>query len=290
MPVVPMRDILDPAFAERYGVAAINVVDDLSLEAVLAAATDLRGAAHRPDVAEDREVARRPRQFHGHLAGADRRRSPLPVTLHLDHCPDRAVDLRSACAKGWNSVLFDGSRARRRREHPPDDRGRRGGRRPRRAGRGQDQERPRRRGRHRLRRGGRHPSRRGVQRVHRRDRRVRLRARDRDGPRPLQGRAEADAGAGHRARRRHPIPMVLHGGTGLTDPVHRPHRARLRQGQHLDRAEDRVRRRAPRVPQANPKHDPPAARPRADGGEGDGRAHIRMFGPRAAPPTTSTAA
>ena len=41
MPVVPMREILDPAFADRYGVAAINVVDDLSLEAVLAAATDL---------------------------------------------------------------------------------------------------------------------------------------------------------------------------------------------------------------------------------------------------------
>ena len=31
MPVVPMREILDRAFAERYGVAAINVVDDLSL-------------------------------------------------------------------------------------------------------------------------------------------------------------------------------------------------------------------------------------------------------------------
>ena len=59
MPVVPMREILDPAFAERYGVAAINVVDDLTLEAVLAAATDLRGAAHRPDVAEDGEVDRR---------------------------------------------------------------------------------------------------------------------------------------------------------------------------------------------------------------------------------------
>src|SRR5580704_18422196 len=41
MPVVPIRRILDPAFAERYGVAAINVVDDLSLEAVLAAATEL---------------------------------------------------------------------------------------------------------------------------------------------------------------------------------------------------------------------------------------------------------
>ena len=38
---VPIREILDRAFDERYGVAAINIVDDLSLEAVLAAATEL---------------------------------------------------------------------------------------------------------------------------------------------------------------------------------------------------------------------------------------------------------
>ena len=41
MPVVPMRQILDRAFAERYGVAAINIVNDLTLEAVLAAAAEL---------------------------------------------------------------------------------------------------------------------------------------------------------------------------------------------------------------------------------------------------------
>ena len=40
MPVVPMKEMLDRAFAERYGVAAINVVNDLSIEAVLAAATE----------------------------------------------------------------------------------------------------------------------------------------------------------------------------------------------------------------------------------------------------------
>ena len=33
----------------------------------------------------------------------------VPVALHLDHCPEREVI--SAClAKGWNSVLFDGSK------------------------------------------------------------------------------------------------------------------------------------------------------------------------------------
>jgi fructose-bisphosphate aldolase class II len=35
-------------------------------------------------------------------------KADVPVALHLDHCPDRKV--LSACLKrGWNSVLFDGS-------------------------------------------------------------------------------------------------------------------------------------------------------------------------------------
>jgi len=42
VPVVPTQEILRRAFAERYGVAAINVVNDLTMEAVLAAAEELR--------------------------------------------------------------------------------------------------------------------------------------------------------------------------------------------------------------------------------------------------------
>ena len=42
MPVVPTGEILSAAYRERYGVAAINVVNDLTLEAVLAAATEQR--------------------------------------------------------------------------------------------------------------------------------------------------------------------------------------------------------------------------------------------------------
>ena len=42
MPVVPTREILARAFAERYGVAAINVINDLTMEAVLAAAEELK--------------------------------------------------------------------------------------------------------------------------------------------------------------------------------------------------------------------------------------------------------
>ena len=41
MPVVPLKDVLDRAFKERYGVAAFNIVNDLTLEAVLAAAVEL---------------------------------------------------------------------------------------------------------------------------------------------------------------------------------------------------------------------------------------------------------
>lgn len=41
MPVVSFKQILDPAFEQRYGVAAFNVFNDLSLEAVLAAAAEL---------------------------------------------------------------------------------------------------------------------------------------------------------------------------------------------------------------------------------------------------------
>ena len=107
MPVVPMREILDRAFPRRYGVAAINVVDDLSLEAVLAAATDLASAADHPDVAEDRPSI----GSEAHLrrcSGTPAADVPVPVTLHLDHCPDR--EWISTCLRtGWNSVLFDGS-------------------------------------------------------------------------------------------------------------------------------------------------------------------------------------
>ena len=45
--------------------------------------------------------------------------------------------------------------------------------------------------------------------------------------------------------------------------VRRPHRARLREGQHLDGAEDRVRRRPPRVPRRQPRQARPAGAPRA---------------------------
>jgi ketose-bisphosphate aldolase len=106
MPVVKMREILDHAFAERYGVAAINVVDDLSLEAVLAAATELE-APLIVQTSLKTVKAFGARELHAiWRARADL--VPVPVTLHLDHCPEREW-ITTCLEAGWNSVLFDGS-------------------------------------------------------------------------------------------------------------------------------------------------------------------------------------
>ena len=106
MPVVPIRQILDPAFAERYGVAAINVVDDLTLDAVLAAATELEA----PLIVQT-SLKTVKSMGAGALYSIWRARAddvPIPVSLHLDHCPERQW-ISTCLEAGWNSVLFDGS-------------------------------------------------------------------------------------------------------------------------------------------------------------------------------------
>ena len=107
MPIVPTKEILDRAFAARYGVAAINVFNDLTMEAVLAAAEELRAPVilqtsvkHVKMTGVDAMYAMW-RAYAGHVS--------VPTALHLDHCPEREVI--SAClAKGWNSILFDASK------------------------------------------------------------------------------------------------------------------------------------------------------------------------------------
>lgn len=107
MPVVTTKSILERAFAERYGVAAINVINDLTMDAVLSAAEELRA----PVI-----VQTSPK--HVVMTGADvmfamwkemTKNIKVPVALHLDHCPDRAL-ISECLAKGWNSVLFDASK------------------------------------------------------------------------------------------------------------------------------------------------------------------------------------
>lgn len=104
MPVVSTKEILDRAFSERYGVAAINVVDDLSIEAVLAAAVEERAPVIlQTSVKTVRGYGARRLMD---VVQAFARDTDIPVALHLDHCPDRAV-ITDCLAQGWNSVLFD---------------------------------------------------------------------------------------------------------------------------------------------------------------------------------------
>ena len=104
MPVVPMKEILDHAFTERYGVAAINILNDLTIEAVLAAATEERAPVIlQTSVKTVRAYGRD--QLMG-IFRALARDVPVPVTLHLDHCPNRSV-ITDCLEGGWNSVLFD---------------------------------------------------------------------------------------------------------------------------------------------------------------------------------------
>ena len=106
MGVVPLKDIVDPAFAARYGVPAINIFNDLTMEAVLAGAVECNSPVIlQTSVKTVRSIGSRVlfEMWESMTRGIE-----VPVTLHLDHCPDR--DVVTECLKvGWNSVLFDAS-------------------------------------------------------------------------------------------------------------------------------------------------------------------------------------
>jgi len=105
--VVPLTTILSDAFEKRYGVPAINVVNDLTMEAVLAAAVEKSSplivqtsVKTVKSIGYDVLYA----MWRSMTAGIE-----VPVTLHLDHCPEREV-ITECLRRGWNSVLFDASR------------------------------------------------------------------------------------------------------------------------------------------------------------------------------------
>jgi fructose-bisphosphate aldolase class II len=105
--VVPLTDILSDAFDKRYGVPAINIFNDLTLEAVLAAAVEKSSPLIvQTSVKTVKSVGSDVlfSMWTSMTAGIE-----VPVTLHLDHCPEREV-ITECLDKGWNSVLFDASR------------------------------------------------------------------------------------------------------------------------------------------------------------------------------------
>jgi ketose-bisphosphate aldolase len=106
MAVVSLPEIMDPAFEQRYGVAAFNAVDDITMDGLIKAAEESRS----PLIIQ---ISVKTVRFWGADVIKDMftnmaRRVSVPVTLHLDHCPDPEV-ARACLDVGWNSVLFDGS-------------------------------------------------------------------------------------------------------------------------------------------------------------------------------------
>ncbi|MET7743329.1 class II fructose-bisphosphate aldolase [Streptomyces sp. NPDC005385] len=107
MGVAPLTEILSGPFAERYAVPAINVFNDLTMEAVLAAAVEQRSplivqtsVKTVKSIGSDVLYA----MWTAMTAGIE-----VPVALHLDHCPERKV-ITECLRRGWNSVLFDASK------------------------------------------------------------------------------------------------------------------------------------------------------------------------------------
>ncbi|HMO10429.1 MAG TPA: class II fructose-bisphosphate aldolase [Actinotalea sp.] len=91
---------------EGYAVAAVNILDDLSLRAVVAAAAATSSPVIiQVSVKTVRSTGVELLTTMVRLAAAD---APVPVALHLDHCPYRDV-ISAVVAAGWSSVLFDAS-------------------------------------------------------------------------------------------------------------------------------------------------------------------------------------
>jgi len=107
MPVVPMQRILRHGFENRYGIGAFNIFDYVTLDAVLTAAGQTKSPVIVQVSLKTVKVmgAQLIQQMFAEMAS----KVPVPATLHLDHCPDRKV-IDECIATGWNSVLFDASK------------------------------------------------------------------------------------------------------------------------------------------------------------------------------------
>ncbi len=94
------------AKSHGFAVPAVNVVDGISLRAVVAAAVaEASPAIIQVSVKTLQTVGVGPITAEFQAAAGE---ATVPLALHLDHCPDRSV-ISEVIAAGWSSVLFDAS-------------------------------------------------------------------------------------------------------------------------------------------------------------------------------------
>ena len=106
MPYVNTLDLVTAARGRGYAVPAINIVDPLTIKAVVEAADSIGSPVILQTSVKTVKSA-------GagvlHFAAKDAaENASVGVSLHLDHCPDREV-ITLAIRHGWSSVLFDAS-------------------------------------------------------------------------------------------------------------------------------------------------------------------------------------
>lgn len=101
-----LKSMLAKAKDGHYAVAAFNILNHLTLSAVLEAA-----AREKSPVILQTSVATVKALGPAALAKMARALigdAPVPAVLHLDHCQDLAL-CRLCCELGWDSVMFDSS-------------------------------------------------------------------------------------------------------------------------------------------------------------------------------------
>lgn len=101
-----LKNMLAKAKEGHYAVAAFNILNHLTLSAVLEAA-----AREKSPVIIQTSVATVKALGPAALAKMARTLigdAPVPAVLHLDHCQDLAL-CKLCCELGWDSVMFDSS-------------------------------------------------------------------------------------------------------------------------------------------------------------------------------------
>ena len=107
MPIVSMRQILDNAAENNYGVPAFNINDMEQVLAVMQAASEVNAPVIMATSTGARKFAGDPMIRHM-VAAAVEMYPHLPVCLHQDH--GSSVDIcQSAIVNGYSSVMMDGS-------------------------------------------------------------------------------------------------------------------------------------------------------------------------------------
>jgi ketose-bisphosphate aldolase len=101
-----MGTMLRHARAHGYGIAAYNMIDYNSAASIVHGATSLEAPVIvQVSVKTVKHWGAKPVATWVRMLADD---APVPVALHLDHCTDRAV-IERCIEAGWTSVMFDGS-------------------------------------------------------------------------------------------------------------------------------------------------------------------------------------